>query len=138
MLDPEREGGGQAAAGIGLAQEHVDQPVGVLLPREPGLEHSVGTVRPGHPDRRAGVDDDDAAGVGLDDPGHQLVLAPGEVHGLAVVPLALPFLVSAHHQDDRVGAARQVDGPLHTPGAGPGLVDDLDGGPEPLAQRGQR
>ena len=62
----------------------------------------------------------------------------GEVHGLAVVPLALPLVVGAHHQDGDVGAARQLDGPIHTSGAGPRLVDDVDGGPEPLAQRGQR
>ena len=48
-----------------------------------------------------------------DDPLDEFILAPGEVHGRAVVALGLPFVVRADDEDRHVGSGGRCDGTVH-------------------------
>jgi hypothetical protein len=71
-----------------------DQPVGdgvrPLLSGVPGDEYRAGTVGPGEFDRRAGIDHDHRARVGLNDRFDELALAARERQVAAVGPFGLP------------------------------------------------
>ena len=122
----------QAATGIGHAEEHVDERLGLLLAgeeRRQDRRRTVGPGRPVHRDRRAGVDDHGRARVGRADAAHEFVLATGQVHRGAIEPLGLPLVVRADHHDGHVGGGRRGDRAVHE-------VDRL-GGADADADRGE-
>ena len=75
VLHPGGEGHRQPPGGLGGARDDVGQRVGALFARVPGHEDGAGTLGPRHLDGGARVDDDDRAGVGLEDRLDELALA---------------------------------------------------------------
>ena len=102
--------GGQAATGLGGAEQNVGQPVTGLLPGKPAQQHRPDLVTPGQQDRTARVDNDDGARVGRRHRGHQLVLAPRKVQCGPIEPLALDLVGGTHDHDGDVGGSRQFHG----------------------------
>ena len=138
MLEQERQGGGKAAAGLGLAKEHVDEGVGVLLPGEPRLQEGAGGIGPRHGHGRPRVDNDHSVARRPDDPPDQVILPPGQVHRLAVDALGLDRRVGADDDHDGVGTLGQGHRPLDAGLVLSGLVHDLNAIAQSPAQRLQR
>ena len=80
VLEAQGDRDRQAAAGLRVAGEDVDERVRHLLAPEPRLHHRTDVVDPVHGDRRTRVDHDDGVEVGRGDAAHQLVLLAGKVH----------------------------------------------------------
>ena len=111
----------EPSARIGHAEQHVDEPLGLLLPgeerREDGRRRGlVAGVGPVHRDRRSGVDDHGGPRVGGDDAADEFVLAAGQIHRRAVEALGLPLVVRADHDDRDVGRRCRGNGPVHQVG----------------------
>ena len=99
-------GGGQAPAGLDVAEEHVGQRVAELLAGEPGHEHGGNLVGPRQQHRRARVDHGDGPPVGLCDAPDEIVLAARQTERLAIEALALDLLGRPDDDDGHVGARR--------------------------------
>ncbi len=89
VLEFQREGLGQPSAGVRLAPQQLVAGLAHPLAAEVHLEHRGHVASPGAGDRRAVVQHHHRVGLGGRHCGDQLVLAVGQVHVPAVVPLGL-------------------------------------------------
>ncbi len=115
-----RPGEGELAAGVDVAHKNGRQCAARLAAQEPSLHDGGHLLRPGHRHGVARDVDVDGILVRLRQSGNELVLVVGQLHLLAVVPLAVLIvgLVEPAEDDDVVGSP----GFLH------GFADELVGG----------
>ena len=104
------QGPRQASARLDRAGEHGRERSAGLLAGQPPPQHGGHLVEPRQQHGRAGVDDDDGAGVRRDDAAHQLVLAGGQGEVRAVPALGLGLGVGADDDDREVGCRGRRDG----------------------------
>ena len=100
-----REGHGQLARGIHVAEQHRRDGVAVFLPRIPGLHDALHLAEPRHQDGRASVEHHDGVRVGLGDRLDQLVLLIRQAEAAAIRSLGFDVV----GEDDRdAGLRRQL------------------------------